>query len=137
MAVLIATPTTSGTVMAAFARSLINATLALHQSGYAYALGMLDGSDVVTARNQLAAEFLKNPIYTHLLFIDSDMDIGRSSFARLLAAGHGIAGAIYPKRQRDEARYAEMLARGTSRMQAEAASSDYVVRFTDREIKVD
>ncbi len=104
MKITIGTPTAGGTVTTAYARSLTNLTLELTRLSADYALSMIDGSDIVKARNLIASGALADTACTHVLFLDSDMDVPRVVFQRLLEAGHDLAGAIYPKPLKHNAR---------------------------------
>ncbi|MDJ0820931.1 MAG: hypothetical protein QNJ09_03845 [Paracoccaceae bacterium] len=136
MKIIIGTPTAGGTVTTAYARSLTNLTLELSRLKAAYALAMIDGSDIIKARNIIASEALADPACTHVLFLDSDMDVPRAVFQRLLEAGHDLAGAIYPKRQLDLDRYTQLIREGVRPEQARAASSEFVVGFSSSQITV-
>ncbi|MEL6680023.1 MAG: hypothetical protein AAFQ51_15055, partial [Pseudomonadota bacterium] len=130
------TPTASGTVTAHYAKSLIHAAQAAEEIGWAYGLTTFDGADIELARNAIAAQMLADRACTHLLFLDSDMDVSRATFHRLFARGHDMAGVIYPKRSRDWARYGALLASGLGEPVARAASAEFVVRFAEPRIEV-
>lgn len=133
---LIGTPTASGTVTAHYAKSLVHAAQAAGALGWSYGLSTFDGADIELARNAIASQMLADPACTHLLFLDSDMDVDRETFTRLFSAGHDMAGVIYPKRHLDWARYAELLRTGVDEATARAASAEFVVRFAERRIEV-
>ncbi len=136
MKLTIGTPTASGTVTTAYARSLTNLTLELTRLGAEYALSMVDGSDIVKARNLIASGALADASCTHVLFLDSDMDVPRAVFQQLLEAGHDLAGAIYPKRRLDLDRYTELIRDGADPDQALAASSEFVVGFASNQVEL-
>ncbi len=136
MKITIGTPTAGGTVTTAYARSLTNLTLELTRLKAEYALSMIDGSDIVKARNIIASEALADPSCTHVLFLDSDMDVPRAVFQRLLEAGHDLAGAIYPKRHLDLDGYTKLIRDDVSPEQALAASSEFVVGFASNQVEL-
>ena len=71
--VLIATPTAGGVVKSLYATTLVKAVLAVKDAGWSVDFVMLDGSYVSTARNYFANVLLRQPHFTHLVMIDSDM----------------------------------------------------------------
>jgi len=136
MKIIIGTPTANGTVTNAYARSLTHLTLELARLKADYALSMINGSDIEKARNIIASDALADPSCSHVLFLDSDMDVPRDVFRRLLDAGHDLAGAIYPKRTLDLDRYTELIRAGVDADQARAASSEFVVGFSSDKVEL-
>ena len=136
MKITIGTPTAGGTVTTAYARSLTNLTLELTRLKADYALSMIDGSDIVKARNLIASGALADPVCTHVLFLDSDMDVPRFAFQGLLEAGHELSGAIYPKRHLDLDRYTHLIRDGVVPDRALAASSEFVVGFASNQVEL-
>lgn len=68
----------------------------------------LDGGDslITRARNKLAADFLAEPSYTHLMWIDADIGFSSGAVLRLLAAGRDVVAGGYPLKTLAERRYA-------------------------------
>lgn len=128
MTVLIATPTAGNVVTTALVSSVVSATIALNEAGHRYGQMVLDGSDIVLARNYFANLVLRSPAFSHLLFIDSDMLIGTDVFRRLLAADLPIVGVVYPEKKLDRERYAALLAEGMPEARARAQSVRFNVR---------
>jgi hypothetical protein len=75
--------------------SAISAILAL-RGGWRFL--NVDGSDPVTVRNYFASMAVSDETATHLLFIDSDMQVLASTVTELLAADKDVIGAIYSRR---------------------------------------
>jgi len=51
---------------------------------------------ITRARNGMMSNFLDNKDYTHLLFIDSDIEFDPISVVKLLQCDHDVVGGIYP-----------------------------------------
>ncbi|WP_236620610.1 hypothetical protein [Basilea psittacipulmonis] len=55
------------------------------------------GESLITrARNNMVADFLANPQWTHLCWIDSDIGFSAQAFLRLLMSDYDIACGVYP-----------------------------------------
>jgi hypothetical protein len=55
------------------------------------------GESLVTrARNNCVAQFLANPHWTHLFWIDADIGFSAQAAFRLLLSGYDIAAGVYP-----------------------------------------
>lgn len=134
--VFIATPTAQGTVTAAFAQSLLAAASAFTKAGFAYRQAFFDGPDVSMARNAFAHAFLADPEATHLLFIDSDMQVGVDVFQKLLHARKPIAAAVYVERRLDLDRFVEAIRSGLTKPRALALASNFVMRVADGPLEV-
>ncbi len=118
MQLLFATPTAGGIVKARFAHTLFEAAMAVRDAGWRPQFASLDGSDVTAARNHFANLVLRQPGFTHLVMIDSDMACDGEVILRLLRAGRPVVGAAYAKRRLDLDALARA-ARGAERSLAE------------------
>ncbi|UFN50924.1 hypothetical protein LPC08_10075 [Roseomonas sp. OT10] len=99
--ILIATPTAGGTVRAAYAFTLVHVVTALKNAGHRVQYVGLDGSSPAVARNHFANLFLRQPGFSHLLMIDSDMAFDGALVLRMLGMGKPFVAASYPKRALD------------------------------------
>lgn len=69
-----------------------------------FVLRFLDGESLITrGRNQIVRDFMERyeedgttPVFTHLLFIDSDIGFTINNVRRLLDADYEVSGGIYP-----------------------------------------
>lgn len=68
-----------------------------------FVLRVLDGESLITrGRNQIVRDFMETkneagePVFTHLLFIDSDIGFTINNVARLVDSGYDVACGIYP-----------------------------------------
>lgn len=136
MRVLIATPTTGGTVATAYAQSLAAATAAIHGAGGTYRLMTVDGADVVIARTLLAHAFLADESATHILFVDSDMAVERAVFSHFLALDVAIVGAAYAERRLDLGAFAAAMAEAPDEPRARALASTFNIRVAPGQVEV-
>lgn len=95
---LIATPCYAFNTTAPYTASLF--TLASHaaQLGLELQVEHAGESLIPRSRNRLAAKFMAGN-YTHLFFIDADIQFSSSAFFRLLLADRDIAVQVYPLKQ--------------------------------------
>ena len=105
--VLIATPTMGGVVKSLYATTLVKAVLAIKDAGWSVDFVMLDGSYVSAARNYFANVFLRQPQFTHLVMIDSDMFFDGGVICRLLRSGKAVVAAAYSQRRIDLEAFAQ------------------------------
>ena len=73
---MIATPT-PGTVKTGYMKSVIATIRDLARRGIESEFDTWEGSDIASQRNMLASRFLRADGFTHLFFVDSDMDKDR------------------------------------------------------------
>lgn len=133
MRVMIATPTAGGTMMAAFAQTLVSATIAINELGGQYRLLNVDGADVVISRNLLAHSCLADSQATHILFLDSDMAIDIAVFRHLFKQDAPIVGAAYTERRMNLGTYYEAMKEEENPTRARALASNFTVRLTPGE----
>lgn len=130
MKVLIATPTTQGSVATAYAHTLVAATSALHEAKAGHRLMIVDGADVVLARTILAHAFLADASLTHILFLDSDMGVEPKVLRHLIGLGAPIVGVAYPERKMDLPALAAALREDGDIERARALASGFTVRMS-------
>lgn len=104
MKLLIAIPSYGGTVTTGCNRSVLQLGAVLQQHKIVSRIITVDEVDVVTARNTLASQLLRDDAFSHLLFIDADMIFGSETVLRLLGAEKPLIGCTYPKREIDLAK---------------------------------
>jgi len=98
----IATPAYGGQTHTAYNHSLLRLSNVLALGGIKHTPAFVPGDSLITrARNAMVASFMAGP-YTHLFFIDGDIEFESESALRLLAATQHedieVAGGIYPKK---------------------------------------
>ncbi len=133
MHIAIAMPTVGSTVQTKTLSSVVGTCSMLAQNRIGFTFMYVDFSEVVHARNGLARMFLDDERFTHLLFVDYDMQFSPMVVKRLLEAEKPLIGCAYPKRETDEAEIERVirsqLAEGTFDLRrALSIASRYVVR---------
>lgn len=94
----IATPMYGGMANGLYVKSCLDLQGMMSQYGVETRFSFLFNESLITrARNYLVDEFLRSG-FTHLLFIDSDIDFNPQDVLALLALDKDIIGAPYPKK---------------------------------------
>lgn len=95
----VATPSHSGALSSLYVRSLLGLVNLAWTRGFAMQTRFLDGDSLVTrARNRLVAEFMADPRWTHLFWIDADIGFEPDAALRLLLAGREVVAGVYPQK---------------------------------------
>lgn len=95
----IATPSYSGALTSVYVRSLLGLVNLAWTHGMPMQTRFLDGDSLVTrARNRLVAEFMADPRWTHLFWIDSDIGFEPEAALRLLLSGREVVAGVYPQK---------------------------------------
>jgi hypothetical protein len=105
--VLIATPTAGGVVKALYATTLVKAVVAMREAGWDVDFVTFDGSYISKARNYFAHLLLRQPHFTHLVMIDSDMSVEGHVICRLVHCGKPVVAAAYSQRRMDMEAFAQ------------------------------
>lgn len=101
----------------------------LAQRGIAFDFYSARSSDVVLNRNVITRKFLSIPDATHVLMIDTDMQIENRVFEHFLNAGHDFMGAVYAKRRLDLQKFFDLAKDGKDIATAKALASEFLVSF--------
>ena len=78
--------------------SIISVRDTLNQAKIGCGMMWLRDSLITRARNKLVAEFLKQKHYTHLFFIDADIEFNPEDILRMVAYDKPIVVGAYPKK---------------------------------------
>jgi hypothetical protein len=105
--VLIATPTMGGVVKVLYATTLLKSFAAIREAGWGVDFATLDGGSVSAARNYFANVLLRQPHFTHLVMIDSDMSIESHVICRLIRSDKPIVAAACSQRRMDMEAFAQ------------------------------
>ncbi len=139
----IATPCYGGQLMEPYFRSTIKLMTFFNQHQIPIAFGTIANESLVTrARNVLLAYFL-NSDYTHLLFIDADIEFQVDDVLKLYAHNKDVCVGAYPKkgvawqRIKENMQAPENGVREFSDKEIAAFGSDYAInfKFVDKESK--
>ena len=94
---VIMTPSHDGKYFHNYVISLMGLINVAQQSGLAMDVFLHRGESLVTrARNNCVADFLANPNWTHLFWIDSNIGFSPQAALRLLLSDYDIAAGVYP-----------------------------------------
>lgn len=98
--IFVATPMYGGMATGYYTQSLLSMpnTMTANNIDMSYT-AMFNESLVQRARNALAHGFMKNPAYTHLMFIDADIRFNSADIVTMLNADKDIICGIYPKKE--------------------------------------
>jgi hypothetical protein len=102
--ILIALPTYDNSVHFDFAMALARLMETLKERGIRYEYIHTASSHIIRARNFFANYFLSRPEFTHLLFLDTDMDFSSDAIPRLIGGDKPVAGIACPYRFFDRER---------------------------------
>ena len=137
----IATPCYGGQLMEPYFRSVIKLMTFFNNHKIPLAFGTIANESLVTrARNVLLAYFL-NSDYTHMLFIDSDIEFNVDDVLKLYAADKDVAVGAYPKKGVNWQRIKDSMIKNPEKEESDkeiaAHGSDYAInfQFIDREAK--
>jgi len=85
-------------------------------------------ADIAESRNFLLTRWFDKTDATHLLFIDADMGYPAELVLDMVDFGKPVTGVVYPKRQIDIGRIAELSATGIPAARAIARGHNYILR---------
>ena len=123
---VIVTPSHDGKFFQNYVASLLNFTINAERAGMKMQVLMHQGESLVTrARNNCVAQFLANPEWTHLFWIDADIGFSAEAAFRLLLSGYDIAAGVYPLKRENWPQ--DGVAAGTTQQQFEAGFTRYTV----------
>lgn len=98
MNVLIATPSYGGTVTTEYMVSILNLIGALSKNGIKCQVAFQNLAEIIKVRNFFATKMLDSPEYSHMLFVDADMQFNPETILHMLAFNKPVVGCLYPKR---------------------------------------
>ena len=137
----IATPCYGGQLTEPYFRSVVKLMTFFNQHRIPLAFGTIANESLVTrARNVLVAYFL-NSDYTHLMFVDADIEFQVEDMLKLFVHNKDIAVGAYPKKGVNWSHIKEGILMDPSRQhtnqQIGALGSDYAInfKFSNRETK--
>ncbi len=123
---LVATPCYGGALFYTYVVSLIQLINASQSAGMAVDFFFRAGDSLVTrARNDCVAQFLANPVFTHLFWIDGDIGFSPEAAMRLLLSDHDVAAGVYPLKREEWP--AEGVPEGTTRKRFDDLYARYPV----------
>lgn len=99
--VLISIPTYGGDIKSVCANSLLRLQLKLIEQQIAHSFMWIEKTHIVHARNLFATHVLSNPEFSHLFFVDADMEFRPEVLLRQLAADRPLVACVCPYRKID------------------------------------
>jgi hypothetical protein len=131
--VLICLPTHHDDVHINFAFSLMETARALTDANCGFQTMHVGSSHIIRARNFFASYFVAHPEFSHLLFLDTDMQFPPQAVMKLLAANKCVAGVAYPYRRLDLDQRIDESDHGLSMREWLEKHADYTVRLRTSE----
>ncbi|MDQ0016139.1 hypothetical protein J2W23_004541 [Variovorax boronicumulans] len=130
---VVVSPSHDGKFFQNYVTSLLNFAIESERAGMRMQVLFHQGESLVTrARNNCVAQFLANPQWTHLFWIDADIGFSAQAAFRLLLSGYDIAAGVYPLKRENWP--AEGVPVGTTQQQFEATFTRYTVNAKASEI---
>lgn len=130
---VVVSPSHDGKFFQNYVSSLLNFTIESERAGMRLQVLFHQGESLVTrARNNCVAQFLANPDWTHLFWIDADIGFSAQAAFRLLLSGYDIAAGVYPLKRENWP--AEGVPAGTTQQQFEATYTRYTVNAKASEL---
>ncbi|OOR89885.1 hypothetical protein B0181_05590 [Moraxella caviae] len=125
---VIMTPSHDGKYFYNYTLSLLNLVHKATSMGMNIQVALQRGESLITrARNNCVAEFMANPEWTHLCFIDSDIGFSHDAFFRLLLADRDVAAGVYPLKKEDWPK--DGLPKGMTQEQFNTQYAHYTVNY--------
>ncbi|KAF1068007.1 hypothetical protein [Variovorax sp.] len=129
---VVVTPSHDGKFFQNYVMSMMNFAIEAERAGMRMQVLFHQGESLVTrARNNCVAQFLANPEWTHLFWIDADIGFSAQAAFRLLLSDYDIAAGVYPLKREDWP--PEGVAAGTTRAQFDATFTRYTVNASASE----
>jgi hypothetical protein len=128
---LIALPTYGSEVKSVCANSLLRLQRTLIENRIDHTFMWMEKTDISKARNLFASTMLARPEFTHLAFVDADMEFRPEIHLRMLAADKAFIGCVCPYRKIDLHQLAQ-LAKTVDARTAIARSMGFNVSMDDK-----
>ena len=126
--ITIATPAFGEVFYTPYVQSLFRLTRAFHRRKWDTTFSSIAYADIAESRNFLLTRWFDKTDATHLLFVDADMGFPPELVLDMIDFGQPVVGVVYPKRQINLARVAELSAAGEPSERAIARGHDYIIR---------
>lgn len=128
--IMIATPCYGGQVSEAYMRGILDISQILQAKKIPFFVFTIANESLITrARNAVVAHFLGNKDFTHLLYIDADIEFSPLEFFRLLAAKKSVAGGCYPGKSINWDKVYKQIEKGCPVSEIEAKGLNYMNNY--------
>lgn len=128
--VFFALPCYDSHVTEPFMMSFLQSLLYFKEIGLKYSVCTLSDSLINRARNNLVAKFMGNPDFTHMVFIDVDLQFDKEAILKLLWHDKDIMTASYPIKEINWEKVKESAINGVDPKDLLEHSTRYVVHLT-------
>mgnify|MGYP003337438991 FL=1 len=125
--VLIAIPCYDRQITEPFFMSMIKACMAFKEIGLRFGISTISDSLISRARNQVAAKFMANKDFTHLLFLDVDLAFNHEDIIKMLWHDKDIMTGSYPIKNINWDRVASLAKQGVAPSDLAKKSTRFVV----------
>lgn len=99
--VFFALPCYDSHVTEPFMMSFMQAAIYFKEIGLKYSVCTISDSLINRARNNLVAKFMANPDFTHMMFIDADLQFNKEAILKMLWHNKEVMTASYPIKEID------------------------------------
>lgn len=131
--IMIATPMYGGMCTGQYTRSMLDVIPTLTSHGVNVATAFIYNNSLITsARNQLAAIFMAHD-FTHLMFIDADIQFEAKDILTMLAADKDVIAGVYPKKRINWERLEMAVKAGVPTEELQNHTGDLVVNLVNNE----
>lgn len=127
--ILIATPAYGNAFYSPYVQSVLKLVRSMYQQGWDYTFFSLSYAEIVESRNYLLTYWFDKTDATHILFLDADMGFGPDLILDMVQLNQPVVGAVYPKRNINLRRIAELAAAGEPVGRAVGKAHEFVVRL--------
>lgn len=127
---LIATPCYGGNLHYQYVASLFQLTKQFEKRNIGYSIAFLGNESLVTrARNIMVGKLLSNPTFTHLLFIDSDIQFDPRCAIKLIEAQKDVSVGVYPAKSFNFEKVKQVVNKDVDLSDLESLCLNYMLEF--------
>jgi hypothetical protein len=106
--VLIATPAYNGSVTTHYFESMLHLSRVAEDHNIGITVSTISTESLITrARNMFIAQFIDDPKFTHLLFVDADIGFPPEALLDLITADFPVSACPYPRKTYDFNKFKE------------------------------
>ena len=128
--ILIGTPCYGGMLTRGYFHSVLKLKDIAKNAGIDIDISTIGNESLITrGRCFIASQVLANKNYSHLLFIDSDIQFDPLSVIRMVQSDKDVVGGCYPKKHLDFSKIKDLVQQGVPHEQLMPLISDYAVNI--------
>lgn len=126
--ILVGVPSFRGTIMTRTAAAIINLVSLCAELGIKVEFLNVESAEIIVVRNTIASYVVANDRFTHLFFVDDDMEFESDAIIDLLRANKPLIGCVCPKRSLNLQQLYETAKTGAPFEAALSDALDFVTR---------